>query len=66
MNVELHKFVLDELEKAKGRWGHVAQATGISRRTISKIAREEIPNPGIKSVEQLARYFVDGSQEGAA
>ena len=57
MSGSIHKYVLDQLAATKGQWRVVAEETGLSRRTISKIARQEIPNPGVKSVELLAAYF---------
>ena len=35
----------------------MAEATGISKRTIEKIARRETENPGVKHIETLAAYF---------
>ncbi len=53
----MHQSVLAELEKRKGRWPEVAEATGISKRTIEKIARQEIKNPGVSHIETLNQYF---------
>lgn len=53
----IHQFVIDQLRGCKGRWGDVAAKTGISRRTIEKIAREEIADPGIGHVEVLVHHF---------
>jgi transcriptional regulator with XRE-family HTH domain len=66
MNTEsIHSYVIEQLQAAKGRWSEIAVATGISKRTIEKIAREEIPNPGVKSVESLARYFRESDSAAA-
>lgn len=64
MTESIYQFVLDELEVRKGRWREVATATGISHRTIGKIARREIPNPGIRHIETLAAYFRRESSGG--
>lgn len=53
----LHDYVLEQLEAAKGRWPEVAAQSGVSRRTIEKIARREIEDPGISHVQKLADYF---------
>lgn len=53
----LHDYVLAQLEAAKGRWPEVAAHSGVSRRTIEKIARSEIKDPGISHVQKLADYF---------
>lgn len=50
-------FVLSQLQAAKGQWPKVATGSGVPKRTIEKIARGEIPNPGIHTVEKLAAYF---------
>lgn len=53
----MHEFVVDRLLAARGTWPGIAEATGISRRTIEKIARREIEDPGVSHIERLARYF---------
>ena len=55
----LYAFVMRRLQEAKGTWPEVAEATGVSRRTIEKIAREEIKDPGVSHIEKLAQYFRD-------
>jgi transcriptional regulator with XRE-family HTH domain len=57
MNESIHDYVLRSLEASKGRWASVAEATGVSKRTLEKIARREIRDPGVSHVEKLARYF---------
>lgn len=57
MKGSLHQFVLDRLEASKGKWPSVAEESGVPLRTLEKIARKEIENPGILHVERLARYF---------
>jgi len=52
-----YQFVLDGLASAKGSWPKVAEDTGVSKRTIEKIARREIANPGVRHIETLADYF---------
>jgi hypothetical protein len=57
METSLYEFVLQQLEQAKGKWPSVASGSGVPKRTIEKIARQETKNPGIKHVEKLAEYF---------
>lgn len=57
MNQSIYQFVIDSLQDMKGSWPVVANETGISKRTIEKIARKEIDDPGVKTVERLAAYF---------
>lgn len=58
----IYEYVIAQLQQHKGRWREVAEQSGVSRRTLEKIARKEIPNPGIHSVEALARHFSRESQ----
>jgi hypothetical protein len=53
----MHEFVLEQLQRTKGHWPKVAEGSGVPARTLEKIARREIPNPGISHIERLARYF---------
>lgn len=58
----MHEYVVEQLlerQKNEGRsgWDRVARETDISRRTIEKIARGEIEDPGIRKMQILADYF---------
>lgn len=53
----IHEYVLKHLEAAKGRWTEVADGSGVSKRTLEKIARGEIEDPGVSHVQKLADYF---------
>jgi hypothetical protein len=53
----LHQYVVDRLQAWKYRWPVVAEGSGVPRRTIEKIASGEIKDPGVTSVEKLARFF---------
>lgn len=57
MTDSIYQYVLDNLQAFKGEWPSVAAATGISRRTIEKIARQEVKDPGVSYIETLAVYF---------
>jgi transcriptional regulator with XRE-family HTH domain len=57
MEQSLHEFVLEQLHQRKGTWPSIAEATGVSKRTIEKIASEEIADPGVSHIEKLAKYF---------
>lgn len=57
MSESIYQYVLDQLEASKGHWPAVASATGMSRRTIEKIARQEVRDPGVSRIEKLAGYF---------
>lgn len=53
----MYAFVMAHLERAKGGWPAVADGSGVSLRTIEKIARKEIKDPGVSHIEKLAGYF---------
>lgn len=55
--IRLHKFVLDKLQETKGRWTDVAARSGVSKRTLEKIARQEIQDPGVSHIQKLVDFF---------
>lgn len=57
MDFSLHSYVLEKLQEWKGRWSDVAAGSGVSVRTIEKIARQEIKDPGVSHIEKLAGFF---------
>lgn len=57
MQESIYAYVLRELQASKGRWSDVADGSGVSKRTIEKIARREIADPGVSHIERLAKYF---------
>jgi hypothetical protein len=56
MSESIHQYVLDQLAQAQN-WETVAKGSGVSERTIEKIASREIKFPRVDKVEKLARYF---------
>lgn len=63
--MNMHDYVVEKLGEWKYRRPEVAQATGISLRSIEKIARREIENPGVKHVQALYDYFQSQSTTAA-
>lgn len=57
MNESIYLYVLGKLQEAKGDWPALAEETGMSLRTIEKIARREVKDPGVSHIEKLATYF---------
>lgn len=53
----IYDFVIGKLGETKGRWSEVSRGSGVSKRTLEKIARKEIKNPGIRHVQALADFF---------
>lgn len=64
MDTPIYEYVIARLDSSRGRWPEVADGSGVSRRTIEKIARKEIADPGVSHVQKLADYF--RAQERAA
>lgn len=53
----IHEYVLERLAQSKKQWDIVAKGSGVSIRTIEKIANREIEFPRVDKVEKLASYF---------
>lgn len=53
----MYGYVMECLQEAKGNWPTVADGSGVPLRTLEKIARREIQDPGVSTVEKLAAYF---------
>jgi len=53
----MHAFVLAHLERTKGQWPLVARESGVSKRTLEKIARGEIADPSVSHMQKLSDYF---------
>ena len=68
MEQNIYEFVMAGLENTKGNWPQVADGSGVSKRTLEKIARREIKDPGVSHIQALADYFrrVDQPQREAA
>lgn len=62
MQDSIYDYVIAELQASKGRWPQVATGSGVSRRTLEKIARQEVKDPGVSLVEKLAKYFREQEQ----
>lgn len=45
--------VIAELQRRKGEWRAIAEAIQVSYSWIEKLARGEIQNPGIRTIERL-------------
>lgn len=65
MTESIYEFVMAQLQATKGTWPVVADNSGVSVRTISKIARREIEDPGISHIEKLAKYFRENPAQAA-
>lgn len=57
MNGSMYGYVMRRLQETKGKWQLVADGSHVSKRTIEKIARREIEDPGVSHIENLYHYF---------
>ena len=57
MNIQMHEYVLARLEETKGQWTKVSDESGVNKRTLEKIARQEIKDPGVSFIQTLFDYF---------
>lgn len=59
MTPKLLDFVLERLDRRTPHWTEVAKATGVPYDTLKKIASRSTPNPGVRTVQAIADYFVE-------
>jgi alkylated DNA nucleotide flippase Atl1 len=55
--VSIYDFVVTRLRAGAFTYGQIAQGSGVPKRTVEKIARQETLNPGVRHVEKLAAFF---------
>lgn len=59
------EYVLQKLEREKGRLPLVAREAGISYKTLQKIASKDTHSPRIHQVQKLYDYFRAQAAESA-
>lgn len=64
MNYSMYDFVMAQLQERKGSWPAVSRGSGVSIKTLSKIARREIKDPGVSHIQALHDFFT-GSRKAA-
>ncbi len=57
MTDSIYQYVMGELSRTDKTYAQLAKGSKVPKRTLEKIARREIGNPGVKHVERLAAYF---------
>ncbi len=65
-NESLHEFVIRGLQERKGQWRKVAEGSGVPYKTLEKVARREVADPGVSICEKLAAFFRDNPANKAA
>lgn len=53
----IHAYVLEQLGSTVLTYQEVADGSGVNKRTVEKIARNEIEDPGVSHIEKLAAFF---------
>lgn len=64
MELTLYEYVVERLASSKQTYQEIAEGSGVPKRTVEKIARREIEEPGVNKIQALADYF--RAQEEAA
>lgn len=64
--VRIYEYVMEQLGKTELSYQEIAEGSGVSRRTVEKIARKEILDPGVSHIEKLAAFFRGLEQKQAA
>jgi transcriptional regulator with XRE-family HTH domain len=67
--IQIHAYVLKALDKAIDTglftYQEIADGTGVPKRTLEKIKRREIEDPGVSHVEKIANWFRDKERAAA-
>ena len=53
----LHQQVLDHFAASPLTYQQIADGADVPKRTVEKIARQEIEDPAVSSIEKLLRFF---------
>ena len=56
---------LERLKADRGNWSAVAEATGLTRMQITRIASGETMNPRIDTAQKIADYYAGRQLPGA-
>lgn len=68
--IQLHAYVMKALDQAidTGRFTYqeISTGSGVPKRTVEKIKRREIEDPGVSHIEKLANWFREQEQAAAA
>jgi hypothetical protein len=62
METPMLEYVIARLRESRGRWPNIAAEAGISLRTLEKIARQEVKDPRVGSVQTLYDYLRQGDR----
>jgi len=57
METSIYSYVMAQLSDCGLTYQQIADGSGVNRRTVEKIARSEISDPGVSHIEKLAVFF---------
>jgi transcriptional regulator with XRE-family HTH domain len=53
----IYDYVLAQLDSTALTYKQIAVGSGVSKRTVEKVARREIEDPGVSHIQKLADFF---------
>ena len=57
METALYDYVMARLEVTTETYQQIADGSGVPKRTVEKVARREVSDPGVSTAQKLADYF---------
>jgi transcriptional regulator with XRE-family HTH domain len=53
----LYDYVLQQFARTSLTYQEIADGSGVPKRTVEKVARKEIADPGVSTCDKLAAFF---------
>ncbi len=66
MDTSIHSYVIAQISGSGLTYQEIADGSGVNKRTVEKIARKEIEDPGVSHIEKLAAFFRSKRPAGRA
>lgn len=66
MEKSVYAYVMAQFDRTALTYDEISDGSGVNKRTVEKIARREIEDPGVSHVEKLAEFFRGQEQRQAA
>ena len=63
--IGVYGYVMQQFEETILSYQEIADGADMSRRTVEKIARKEIGDPGVSHCDKLAAFFRSQKREAA-
>lgn len=55
--LSLYDYVTQGLQGREAEWPEAAKSAGVHEKTVQRIARGEVANPGVRTMEELAVWL---------